>query len=691
MPGPRSICPAPAGSASTPPRACCAARAIFRSPRRRITAPPRRSPAWSSRARSTFGFEMSVTRIAEQPRVTMPFSDEAWAALDALGDKVDADLQAHDVRLTMGGEPTFVSVDDYQSAEWNTDAVGPTKRDARRRSDPPAARPLRAGRAAALRPGQMVSGRAAAALGLRALLAPRRRADLAGRKADRASRPTTTSRPPPDARRFAEGIAARLGIAADYVQPAYEDPADRMIKQGLIPDNIDPTDPKIDDPARARAHSEFVRELSRPAGGLRAAGAALDGAGEAGLAERSVAHPPRSAVSGAGRFAARLPAAAAVAAVCRAGRLSASGAGRSVRRAPALAGAARHRFARFALAGNAPWRRTGAATRCRRPASRKASAAARGRDRMAACRCARRCRSKSRDGRLCVFMPPVETLDGLSRTARDGRSDRGRARPAGPCRRLCAAARSAAQRHQSDARSRRHRGQHPSGGDLARSRRHHARRSTRTPHLARLGTDKFMLDGRHTGTGGGNHVVLGGLEAADSPFLRRPDLLKSLVLYWQRQPSLSYLFSGLFIGPTSQAPRIDEARQDMLYELEIALAQGAAAGRRGLRAAVAGRPAVPQHPGRRHRQHPSRRDLHRQAVFARRPDRPARPGRVPLVRNAAGRAHEPCAAIAAARADRLVLARAARRHAGALGHGAARPLHARAFRLGRISSTSWTI
>ena len=69
---------------------------------------------------------MKVTRVDEKPRITYPFSEQAWNALDVLGEQVDADLNAGNVRLTMGGEPTFVSIDDYEAAEWNIAAVGPT-------------------------------------------------------------------------------------------------------------------------------------------------------------------------------------------------------------------------------------------------------------------------------------------------------------------------------------------------------------------------------------------------------------------------------------------------------------------------------------------------------------------------------------------------------------------------------------
>ena len=114
--------------------------------------------------------------------------------------------------------------------------------------------------------------------------------------------------------------------------------------------------------------------------------------------------------------------------------------------------------------------------------------------------------------------------------------------------------------------------------------------------LARLGTEKFMIDGRHVGTGGGNHVIIGGATPSDSPLLRRPDLLRSLLSFWQNHPALSFLFSGLFIGPTSQHPRVDEARNDSLHELELAFEASSSPRERS---ALAGGSSVPELADRR--------------------------------------------------------------------------------------------
>src|SRR5580704_8602262 len=217
-------------------------------------------------AEVAFTFDMSVKRIGERPRVTAPFSDEAWVALDALGKKVDEDLKSNDVRLTMGGEPTFVSIDDYQSAEWNTDALGPTKRiradelirRLRNRFAPGGLLHYGQGK---WYPGEPLPRWAFALYWRRDGVPVWRNDDLIAREGEDYA-------PPADlAERFTEGVAARLGIDRDFLIPAFEDPIKRMLKEGEWPDNIDPGNPKIDDPLeRARMMREFERRVSVPTG-----------------------------------------------------------------------------------------------------------------------------------------------------------------------------------------------------------------------------------------------------------------------------------------------------------------------------------------------------------------------------------------------------------------------------------------
>ncbi len=502
-------------------------------------------------AKVEFSFAMSVTRMAEKPRITLPFSEESWTALDQLGERIDADLARQDVRLTMGGEPTFVSVDDYQSAEWNTAAVGPVKRI---RADDLIHR-LRDRFA----PGGFLHHGQGKWYPGESL--PRWSFSLYWRRDGKPvwRDPSLFAREEPlrpaqiaDAWAVSTGLAERLGISRDHAIPAYEDPAHWLLKEAELPINVDPLHSKLEDAEeRARMARVFDRGLAKATSMVLPIQRWNAQAGTGWVSEKwRFRRKHLYLVPGDSPAGFRLP----------------------LSQLPWLPPDAYPQIIPddpFAPRGDLPdpdrfaqvYRRVGD-NPYRQPEVSLADIEG------AAVRTA--LTIEPRDGKLYVFMPPLESLDDYLEL-------------------LAAIEATAAEIGQTVQIE-----GYPPPADY----RLNVIRVTPDPGVievnihpaldwkqcvatttglyeearqSRLGADKFMIDGRHVGTGGGNHVVVGGATPADSPFLRRPDLLKSLILFWQRHPSLSYLFSGLFIGPTSQAPRIDEARHDTLYEMEIAL------------------------------------------------------------------------------------------------------------------------
>ena len=530
-----------------------------------------------------FEFSMSVTRIHEDPRVTKPYTDEQWAEIQALGHRVDAEMKVQDVRLTLGGEPTFVSIDDMDGEEWNTAALGPHKYQLANNLVRRLHKRFAPGGLLHYGQGKWYPGESL----------PRWALGLYWRKdgqpvwrdpaltADESAPGKLTEN---EAKIFILEIAGRLDLNSKHVLPGYEDVWYYLWKERRLPVNVDPFDNKLENAEdRARLAKVFEEGLQRVVGYALPLRRELydDGSREWVSGPWFLRDERMYLIPGDSPMGLRLP-------LDSIPWVSKSDYPHIYERDPMEARSPlpdRASISKQARVPGAPGPRDpqGYAEQVLGPAQvgpRKLSrpaglpagdlAPAKGEsahwiNRTALC-------TQVRGGVLRVFMPPQHYLEDyldLVAAIEDTAANLGMPLLV-------------------------------EGYTPPRDPRLNTIKLTPDPgvievntspaacwdelvnnttvlyeeaRLARLGTEKFMLDGRHTGTGGGNHIVVGGPTPADSPLLRNPALLSSLVGYWHNHPALSYLFSGLFVGPTSQAPRVDEARNDQVYEVELAFKQ----------------------------------------------------------------------------------------------------------------------
>ena len=511
-----------------------------------------------------FEHSMNVSRIWEAPRVTKPYSEDDWLEIDAIGGQVDKDLQSLDVRLTQGGEPTFVSVDDRDGAEWNTEAMGPTKRilsasllDKLRTEYAPFG--LRHYGQGKWYPGEQL---------------PRWSLNVFWRKDGEplwlnpnlvADESVDYGVSAEDAGVFLRGVSERLGVMPKWVFPAFEDVWYYLWRERRLPENVDPFDARLDDELeRDRLRKVYMQGLDKTIGQVLPIVRNPSGLGwQSGpwflRDERCYLIPGDSPIGyrlpldsqpwvsrGDYPYVNQVDPSIEQAALPSHVQLRRRVGGQTAKQSE-LAVASK-----FSQSGDP-------AEALKKPMMFESASRI---TRTFMC-------AEPRNGKLYVFMPPttcledyLEVLAAVEATAeamglpviiegyeppRDARLTVLRVTPDPGV--IEVNVQPAA-----------------TWDELTQ----HTNFLYEAAHQTRLSTEKFMVDGRHTGTGGGNHFVLGGATPADSPFLRRPDLLASMVSYWHNHPALSYLFSGLFIGPTSQAPRVDEARHESVRELEVA-------------------------------------------------------------------------------------------------------------------------
>ncbi len=494
----------------------------------------------------------------EDPRVTKPYTDEQWYHIDALGQYVDKQLIEGDVRLTMGGEPTFVSVDDMEGDEWNTHADGANKRERAQQLTIRLRDVFAKGAMLHYGQGKWYPGEPL----------PRWQYGIFWRKDGTPvwRNPTLLADINKDyghtvkqAQKFIHQVGQRLGVPARYIVTAFEDSFYYLWQEGTIPDNIDPLKSNLKDSIERKTLTKLLDTgLDQPAGFTLPI--KWDWSGQSWKSGPwDFRRGAMFLIPGNSPMGMRLPLASL----------------------PWVAPDKRETPDHQSLFEDLPELGDYHGEVARRYSHIEAKInehpeiieqepgddATRQVEVPHTALCV-----EARDGRLYLFMPPLTLLEhylelvaAIEATAenlampivmegyeppRDYRIERLMVTPDPGVIEVNI---------------------HPS-----KTWEELVEKTTilyEQAHQTRLGTEKFMQDGRHTGTGGGNHITMGAEMPADSPLLRRPDLLRSLVTYWQHHPGLSYLFSGMFIGPTSQAPRVDEGRDEKLYELEIAFQQ----------------------------------------------------------------------------------------------------------------------